>query len=431
MNMPAYVISYRVCAFLALSFLASIVFADEVPEVQGLRVNGFGTLGLVHADTNFGGAFRRDISQSINEQGILTAPDSRLGVQLNYTVNQQVELTSQLVLKQRMVSDKPEDSVEWAFVSYRPTPDVTLRAGRLNTDFFLASDYRNVGFGYVPVRPNVDFYSMTSLQDFDGMDIARRGMIGETQWQVKAFAGKAGFHTKTSLVPFQIGDVNNIFGVVVGVERDGWLARATFSRNKLDFKDGDVSLVKQGLDALSSLPVATVASEARDINSKIVSRDIDMSYTSVGVAYDKNNWLFNAEWMRTLSNSPVTAMKATYAMVGRRFGNLTLHTGISSASTSSSPLATPEWEQALTPVIGPVAAQQMQIMGKGITEMLNSGLIDQNTVSVGLRWDFDPRMALKAQWDHVNVKPNGNVMWSGLPTGGQANVVSVALDFLF
>lgn len=423
--------SKQVCALLALSFLTSASFADEDTEVQRLRVNGFGTLGLVHANTNFGGAFRRDISQAIDQQGILAEPDSRLGVQLNYAVNQQIELTGQLVLKQRLASNQPQDSVEWAFASYRPLPDVTLRAGRISTDFFLVSDYRNVGFGYVPVRPNVDFYSMISLQEFDGLDMSKRWTIGETQWLVKAFTGKAAYHTRSSLDTFQLGEVTDVMGVVLGMEQDGWLARATLSHNKLEFKDVDLGPVKQALASVASLPVANVAAQARDLSVQIQSRDIEMTYASFGVSYDKNNWLLCAEWMRTFSNAPVTAIQASYAMVGRRFGSLTLHTGISAVSTTSKAITDPQWEQTLAPLIGPGAAQQVQLVGSSVAQMMNAGRIEQNTVSVGLRWDFDPRMALKAQWDHVNVKPNGNVMWSGQQTGGQANVVSVALDFLF
>lgn len=422
---------HRVFSLLAMSLLATLALADEAPEGQGLRVNGFGTLGLAHADTDFGGSFRRDISQEIDKQGILSEPDSRLGVQLNYAVNQQVELTGQLVLKKRLASNQPLDSVEWAFVSYRPLPDVTLRAGRISTDFFLVSDYRNVGFGYVPVRPNVDFYSMISLQEFDGLDMSKRWTTGETQWQVKAFTGKAAYQTRSSLDNFQLGEVTDVMGVVLGMEQDGWLARATLSNNKLEFKDVDLGPIKQALASVASLPVANVAAQARDMSAQILSRDIDMTYASFGVSYDKNNWLLCAEWMRTFSNAPVTAIQANYAMVGRRFGNLTLHTGISAVSTTSKPIADPQWAQSLAPLIGPGAAQQVQLVGSSVAQVMNAGRIEQNTVSLGLRWDFDPRMALKAQWDHVNVKPNGNVMWSGQASGGQANVVSVAVDFLF
>jgi hypothetical protein len=63
--------------------------------------------------------------------------------------------------------------------------------------------------------------------------------------------------------------------------------------------------------------------------------------------------------------------------------------------------------------------------------LINSGRIQQRTFSLGFRWDLDPRIALKLQWDRVFVSPHGGAIWVGDSSGGRAQVGTVMVDFLF
>ena len=95
---------------------------------------------------------------------------------------------SQAVLRQR--SDQSSlAALEWAFVALRPTPDWTLRLGRINPDAFLLSDYRNVGFAYPWVRPEIGFYGTIPLYSITGGDLTRTWADGSTYWKAKLFAG--------------------------------------------------------------------------------------------------------------------------------------------------------------------------------------------------------------------------------------------------
>ena len=48
--------------------------------------------------------------------------------------------------------------VAWAFVKYEPTPNLSLRAGRLGTEFFMMADSRWVGYSFLTVRPPGDYF---------------------------------------------------------------------------------------------------------------------------------------------------------------------------------------------------------------------------------------------------------------------------------
>jgi len=67
--------------------------------------------------------------------------------------------------------------------------------------------------------------------------------------------------------------------------------------------------------------------------------------------------------------------------------------------------------------------------------LMNSQRSAQSTLSLGMRWDFDSRAALKLQWDHVRVRNNGWGLWTtpvfDAGAAGRANLLSATLDFVF
>ena len=77
----------------------------------GLRLNGFGSIGVVDSRAPAGWGFRRDISQPDHDGGVRADTDSRLGLQLNATVNGQLEFVGQLLLKRRLPEVPAGDSV--------------------------------------------------------------------------------------------------------------------------------------------------------------------------------------------------------------------------------------------------------------------------------------------------------------------------------
>jgi hypothetical protein len=423
----------RVCRIgLFWSALLSLpVVAQNIPNGQGLRVNGFGTLGILHDATDFGGSFRRELSQPIPAPGTHVRTDSRLGVQLNYAVNPQWEMVGQVVLKDRASPYPASDAVEWAFLAYRPRPDISLRLGRTSPDLFLLSDYRNVGFAYAAARPAIDFYSHLALAVLDGADLSKTWMLDDVQWRAKVFAGKSTYHATGMQAGTVQGNVRDLVGLMLAREHDGLLLRATLAKSRINFNIAGVSDFQLGLDSLAVVPASEVAAQAAELRRNILSGDKSVIYASMGAAYERNAWLLNAEVLSTRSEHVQLAVNAGYVMVGRRFGNVTLHSTVGRARTRLAAMSTPQWASALAPYLGPNLAQQAQALGSLSTDLVNSVRVDQRTLSLGLRWDFHPRMALKAQWDQTHVQPNGVVLWSGRESGGRANAYSVTLDFVF
>ena len=76
------------------------------------------------------------------------------------------------------------------------------------------------------------------------------------------------------------------------------------------------------------------------------------------------------------------------------------------------------------------------------TAILQKKALNQNTITLGIRYDFVMNLALKAQWDHIQTSTEGGVAGTGggmfiRPQNGfgnsptQVDLFSVSLDFVF
>ncbi|MEO8525796.1 MAG: hypothetical protein ABI460_13820 [Caldimonas sp.] len=413
---------------LAMGLCAPAAAADSPgPEGNGIRFSGFGTLGVVHAEAPDGWGFRRDINQPANGGGTRFDIDSRIGLQVNYAPVAQFELVGQVVATRRAPYAKAIDSIEWAFVAYRPNADFTVRVGRVNLDQFLLSDYHNVGFAYLFARPPVEFYgSLPSA--LDGADIARAWNVGGTQWRAKAYVGRA---YSGDLSADARTNVRPIFGFVVSREADGLLLRAGLSRATLVDVAPALRPLLGGLSGLAAVPVASVAAEADALRYRLDGSGTRVTFASIGLSYEWQDWQVTSELTRAAGHRSAT-FSAGYVGLGRRFGPVTVFGIASRIHTPNLPVATPDWEAALTPVLGAAGAQQAQLLGAAAASAANHIGANQQTLSLGAHWDIQPRLGLKVQWDHVRIGANGGRLWSNATLEpGHAEVASVALVFVF
>lgn len=404
----------------ALCLFAGACWAQSAdPAGSNFRVSGFGTVGVVHSDAPAGWGFLRSIDQPSSTRDTRVDTDSRLGVQVNYAATPQIELVGQVLAARRDPSASMGDAVEWAFAAYRPNADLAFRAGRLNLDQFVMSDYRSVGFAYLYARPPVEYYGPLP-SNLDGIDVARTWTSDDVQWRTKGFVGRSRISGHT---------LTDVFGASITRESGGLLVRAGWTRARFDGNaDGTARLIS-GLDQVRALPIPSVSAEASALIRNLDLAAEPLTYATLGLTYTQSQWQYAAEVTRVSIGS--AKLNAGYASVGRRFGDLTLFGIVSGVGSGQVVLPTPAWESVLTPVIGPALAQQAQWLGATATPAANL-LSRQSTYSLGARWDIYPRMALKVQWDHVKIRANGSFLWSNATNEpGSANVATVLLDFVF
>jgi hypothetical protein len=391
-----------------------------------LHFSGFGTAALSRIDEPAGWAFTRNLDQKMNSSQFRADLDSRLGVQVNYTPTNQFELVGQAVASRLPSDAQVDDALELAFVAYRPDGNWTLRAGRVNMDAYLLSDHRDVGFAYEFVRPPVEFYSQTPTS-LDGADVSRAWTFADTQWRLKLFGGRTSAGTggiRLVLEP--------LFGAMISRETEGLLVRV--SAVHTDFPDPESALVPliAGLRSLAALPVPGLGAQANALASGLDLTGEHAWYVAGGMQYDRHDWLFTGEVnVDKISGHASSSYSSGYASLGRRFGAVSIYAIESVAARAGATTATPDWATLLTP-FGPAIAQQAQALGTAAALASNSVAARQHSASLGTRWDMTARTALKVQWDHIQTDARGSALWAqSTPAAAAANVVTVAVDFVF
>jgi len=413
---------FRIALLLMLAGCWSAQASDR------FRVGGFGTLGYAWDDRNDIAAYR-DISQ-LPKDGYATGPswllDSRLGMQLEYNLTPIINLVGQIVWRDHFKASL-SSSTELAYVAVHPHPDVDVRVGRINYDAFLMSDHRNVGYAYPWVRPPLEFYGWIPIFSIDGADVAyRMHSANDTSWRIKAQAGNSQFW-----IPVNSGigggyrfETNDLMSLSLTHQSELWRVKLAHSRFSAATEVPAFGPLHAGLDAVAAAAIPGVSTEAADLRKNLSFKGAHISYTTLGFAYDDNTWLAQAELGLSSSTADVVpTSRMAYASVGRRFGDWLPFVMLSTSRPVQPRSARNNWGGLNATVRDPAV------------RTANALRIDQNTLSIGARWDFHAQAALKLQWDHSRSNPPGYGVWMRAVDASRRserlNLFTATVDFVF
>ncbi len=411
-------------AGLCLLLSTTCALGDE--QTISHRFSGFASLGFVSNDNPDLG-FRREITQAEGSRdgSIEWRNDSLLGLQWQTQWSYQFETTAQVIIKDRY-HNSLADSVEWAFLRYRPLDGFDVRVGRMGTDIFMLSDYRQVGYALPWVRPPHDTYGLLSFNHFDGIDFNKRIDLNDSTLNIKAFYGESDQNFPIS------NSANNSYRLIfegggssINWEQDEWKLRYSYA--DVEIQNNNINPLINALNSLSQL-----WPEAPDIGARFNTKGKHFKYHQLGMAYDNNAWWVQAE--ASLLNSKAPAISSTrhfYVSIGKRINAFTLY------ATRGYVHGQDDLVQINAPTGYPAdIGQQLYGLAFATEQALNNSRSSQDSVGLGVRWDFASKMALKLQADKFNIDRYGETLWIK-PSNNYvsqkqiANVVSLSLDVLF
>ena len=420
---------------LGVGIASSASAQDATLNGVDLRVNGFGTLGLVDVLPHDDWGFRRDASQPArHDQHLRADVDSRLGLQAALRLDPQWEFVGQVVLKPRAHEAAKDESLAEAFAAWRPTPEWEIRVGRTSPDLFLLADVRNVGFSYPWMRPSVEFYGWMPASALDGADVSRQWQLGDVRLRAKLFGGR----TSVTLASTHDngddhGNIHPLLGGTLALDAGGLTVKATVAEARTRVRNPQVlAAAWNGLDMLTHIPVPTVAAEATEIRDSFVPGLFVTRYAALGVSWDVSPWQVQAELSRITGNFESSEAWYGYASLARRFDDVTLFTMVGRGRASRAPVPEPNWTATLTPILGPAVAAGAQALGDSVATSYNQGRENQGSLSIGARWDVNAQVALKLQFDAIRSGSWGGGMWGfNTPAAHRASVLSAGMDFIF
>lgn len=412
------------CRTLCVAACITWTFLAGSAAAEGLRIAGFGTLGYV-ADNRSDIAPARDISQrpaSDFQTGNGWKVDSRIGLQLEYGVTPNLDLVGQWVLRDQFHGNA-DKATELAYLAYRPRDTIDLRVGRISYDAFLMSDHRNVGYAYTWVRPPLEFYGWIPVFSVDGADVAYRWPGDEGHWRIKLQAGRG-----RTAIPIQRGydfAADRLLGVSLLRESSRWRFKAAYSQFTVASEVPAFVPLQAGLDQLAAAAIPLVSAEAADLRRNLSFQNARVGYATLGAAYDDGTWFAQAELgSTTASAAAIPHGRMGYASVGRRFGDWAPYLLRSTSRPGNDVRAAANnW-----------GAFNATLRDPGLF-IVNTTRIEQDTWSLGVRWDFQRSAALKLQWDRTTIRPSGyGLWWRDLALNDQRrsiDLLSASVDFAF
>lgn len=134
---------------------AGKILSGSVAEPEYLNYN----CPCFITDYNNGGIYQSDKGWSFKEE-------SRLGVQFNLNFTDDLSFVTQVIA--RAVDSKL--SAEWAYLSYDVNDQITVQVGRKRIPLYYYSEFQDVGFAYMWLRPPQTLYGWEA-SNYNGVNV--------------------------------------------------------------------------------------------------------------------------------------------------------------------------------------------------------------------------------------------------------------------
>lgn len=367
--------------------------------------------------------------------------DTLLALQVSKQVNDSTTATGQLVSRG---TDDFKTEAAWAFISFQATPDLTARMGRLRIPFFYYSEFLEVGYAYNWVRLPSDIYNIP-FSSFDGVDFTQRFSIGSLDNSFQINYGRLNDELNIFEEDYQ-SDLKNMAGISLNSTYGDWGFRIAGQRTEMTLDTAvDMNYVgavqaatiaqlthnaspspESGaalLAAAESLAEAEVNfSKQRRIDqgqtgaillAQAMGLDVDAQeefaldghtadFYSAALTFDNGNYSFIGEVTAIEYESGLLVdNRAWLASMAKRFGETITHLTYSTSR---------------------------DILNSGDSGKLQEALNlqgEDESVTLGLRYDYDVNTALKFEAQYHNEIINRGI------EGDYAMLYSFAVDVIF
>jgi hypothetical protein len=391
------------------------------PDEQSLSFSGFGTLGVVHSSE--GNADFTSSTFKPNGAGYSHAwsaeVDSLIAGQATAVLSRRLSAVLQVIAEQNY-DGTYRPHVEWANVNYRFTPDLGVRLGRTVLPIFMVADSRKVGYANPWVRPPVEVYSLVPVTTNDGIDAVYRMPVGDANATFQFTAGQSDNRfPDTGANPGVTVEARDVAALVATYERGFAAVRLNAGRARVTIPE-----LEQILGGFRQFGPAGAA-----IADRYGIRDRGITFAGLGASYDPGPWFVMGEWSRIDAPPLVGAKSGWYVTGGRRAGSITAFATYASARADS--LADPGLAVAALPA---ALVEPATRLNAALNSFLATKVV-QDTISVGVRWDFAKDVAFKLQFDHTRIGDGSNGALRdpqpGFAPGGKYDLVSATFDFIF
>ncbi|MEZ8010233.1 MULTISPECIES: hypothetical protein [Vibrio] len=355
----------------------AILEAKELNSVADkFNFNGFASLNMQLGNHSHG--FMKSENKVRFEEGSL------IGLQGEFEVNESTSAVVQMVARGTKKENWTPD-VEWAFLSHKVTPNLTLRGGKLRLPLFMYSDYLEVGYAQTSVRVPSEVYGPVVLTSLTGGDFIYDIELEDSTASFQGFVGaqklSASKHTYSADTQF-----DDIVGGVINWTDDTWTLRAVYAQ----------ATVSSSTNWILDNDPLNLGNSYEMQNTKF--NDEKAKFYGIGGRYDNGNLALVSEVTRTTVEGFYQDVDAAYLTVSYRVNEFTPYVTAAHMETTDD------------------AERNGQVKSTGMKALLGTGSpndyksakyvasglnVQRTTYSIGTRWDFMPNIALKGDVSYL------------------------------
>ncbi|WP_019029696.1 hypothetical protein [Colwellia piezophila] len=396
----------------SLFVFASYVMANETGNDK-LQFSGFATLGAVISDSDHHG-YRKNVGSddAVYSGEVDFKQHSLLGLQANWNISPSFDAVYQGVLR-----DLPEPSFDryttLAFLRYEVNTHWSVRLGRTAPDLFLLTEYRDVDFSYVWATAPNEVYGIIPYRSIDGLDVTyqQRGLGGV--FKTKVFTGFSEAEISANSVIEKI-KIDDIIGISLSFDHFNWIVHAKHTQVNVANEPKNNTLLAATISQIPDF----LWLNAADFSQSILMTGQKVNYSSISGQYQWQHWLASAELSRIASDSEVIPQIISgYAALSYQF-NAHQFYGVYAFTDSNNYIFD-------EPGVNEVALEELI---HGTTTLMNFYATNQQTISLGWRWDIASYMASSLQWNYTRIDEGGGTLW--LNEGAHHNVAEDINTFL-
>ncbi|EGF30696.1 hypothetical protein IMCC9480_1002 [Oxalobacteraceae bacterium IMCC9480] len=417
--------------------LAAAVLLALPAAAVDLSYSGFGTFGYSRSDQPY------HYQRFVDNDGTFQR-DSVLGLQVDARINDQFSATVQGKVAASLKSDSVTDAtISWAFLSWRPSNDWLVRAGRLRVPLYLRSESTDVGTTFDFAQLPTEVYSTSPTTDLDGLAVSKTWNSAVGEWTLDGYIGSTRTTYRTYLrdapaagLPGQVFSPVKVSarGLVLTFQNDDNLYR-------IGAHDGQARSIGQSLPV--TFPYVTIApgigyyqvsSQMPGPGLTTVAKAHSPTYTLGADMAVGADFRLIGEYVRrnVLGIRTGTDTQGAYLAVLRPVGAWTPY--LSVGRLLSKPDARDFYGKVnanRVPAFIPGAAQINAAQRAGADSLTP---FDQTTWAAGTSYRLSPSSKLKAEWARTRVGLASGLIDApaGSEPGNQViNVLSLSYSFVF
>jgi len=361
-----------------LSVSMPVLAVELTPNLQ---LHGYVTAGLAKLDNNQDTTYPNPLSSGtpVIKSKITSDYDSVAGLQLNYTVNDQIDVATQFYVA--ATGDPDHNYVvrsNWAYLDYKFNDEWSVRVGRFGFASYLYSENLKVGAAYPWARLPSEIYSqLGGLYSENGIAVLYRHAMDDWILRVQPSFGEE------KLEEFK---VNKIKQLSASLSNENLTLHIGSGFASADVDDASKAALTIGLDgALAGFGYSQTDIEQYNaaLHSSVKFNNLHASFSDVGFLYDDGRWFAAGELSALRFKGFVSDFNAGYISAGRYVGKwlpYVLYGQYKSANVYQ--------------------ADEIPAPGNAIYDATAKWA--QRTVSVGARYQFKPNVSLKLQVEQVS-----------------------------